>query len=164
MHSIFYYSRWRIEYWILAIYACNYDFFVHKIGGLWPWKPFVWKQCIQARHQVVLWLFAHEKFLTPDRQCYISNKKCLLCKRADESTLHLFFYYDVTKVIWQKIRDWLGMHKLMGSANTKLFVTNIEAAPPSLGWEVHHWQHVSTTFGMLVTVLCSKMKNPALHW
>lgn len=37
------------------------------------------------------WLFVHGKFLTRDRQPYVSDKTCVLCKYADESASHLFF-------------------------------------------------------------------------
>lgn len=90
-----------------------YNFFVNKIGK-WPWNPIIWKSCILLKHRIVLWLFAHGKLLTRDRQSYIADKHCVLCLNNVESAAHLFFDCPVSKLIWNNIRDWLGMEKLMG--------------------------------------------------
>lgn len=89
-----------------------YDFFVNKVGK-WPWKPLIWKSCILPKHRFILWLYAHGKLLTKDRQCYVEAKSCVLCGKEEESLSHLFFKCSVSMLIWNAIREWLGMHKLM---------------------------------------------------
>lgn len=95
-----------------------YDFYVHKVGK-WPWKLLLWKSYILPKHWFVLCLFAHGKLLTRDRQYYISDKTCVLCKRDEESSHHLFFSCSISNRIWQGIRDWLGMKKNMAT-NTSI--------------------------------------------
>lgn len=96
-----------------------HDFFVCKTGK-WPWKPIIWKTIIPPKHRFCLWLLAQGKLLTKDRQSYILDKVCVLCSNADESSSHLFFKCTVSCQIWNNIRDWLGMHKLMGGVSAVL--------------------------------------------
>lgn len=88
--------------------------------GRWPWKPIIWKSCILPKHRFVLWLVAHGKLLTRDRQSYVDNKACVLCNRAIESVEHLFFQCKVATELWNIVREWLGMKKIMGSMGAVL--------------------------------------------
>lgn len=97
----------------------SYDFFVHKVGR-WPWKPISWKSCILPKHRFALWLFAHGKFLTRDRQSYVENKLFVLCTISGENADHLFFKCRVSMNIWEGIREWLDMRKNMCSPNSVL--------------------------------------------
>lgn len=96
-----------------------YDFFIQKVGR-WPWKTLLSKACIIPKHRFALWLFAHGKFLTRDRLVFLEDKLCHLCNGEDEYVLHLFFRCPVSKRIWDGIRQWLGMRKIMGSPNAVL--------------------------------------------
>lgn len=64
--------------------------------------------------------FCSRKLLTRDRKCYIDDKVCVLCNTDVESAEHLFFEYPVSKIIWNVVRKWLGMEKLMTKASTML--------------------------------------------
>ncbi|XP_073120838.1 uncharacterized protein [Henckelia pumila] len=96
-----------------------YDFFL-QTRGIWPWKPLVWKSCIIPKHRVILWLLAHGKLLTRDRLGFVEDKKCGLCKDCDESIGHMFFQCRVVCGVWDCIRDWLNMKKLMKSPSAIL--------------------------------------------
>lgn len=63
-------------------------------------------------------LFAHSKFMTRDRQSYVPDKMCALCKAADKTNWHLFFECGFSKGIWDAVRKWLGMKKNMFTAAT----------------------------------------------
>lgn len=86
----------------------------------WPWKPIVSKAGIVPKHRFAFWMFAHKKFLTRDRQVYIEDKSCALCGLHDETFAHLFFQCNVTKAIWNSIKQWLGINKQLGSAQAFL--------------------------------------------
>lgn len=90
--------------------------------GKWSWKPLIWKSCLLPKHRFILWLFAHGKLLTRDRQCYIDDKVCVLCSNENESLGHLFFKCPVSMLIWNEICAWLGMEKLMSQSSTLLRV------------------------------------------
>lgn len=61
-------------------------------------------------------MFAHRKFLTRDRQVYIVDKQCVLCGLQEESFEHLFFKCAIIQGLWNRMRSWLRLRKLMGSA------------------------------------------------
>lgn len=105
--------------WWSGWYGKAYDFFVCK-ADKWPWKPIILKSCVIPKHRFCLWLLAHGKLLTKDRQSYIIDKICVLCSCVDESASHLFFKCTVSSQIWNKFREWLGIHKLMGGASAVL--------------------------------------------
>lgn len=96
-----------------------YDFFVGKVG-MWPWKPILWKSSILPKHRFALWMFSHGKFLTKDRLGDLMGKKCVLCSEKNETFSHLFFECVESKKIWNNIRIWLGMKKIMGTATAVL--------------------------------------------
>ncbi|XP_073050881.1 uncharacterized protein [Primulina eburnea] len=87
---------------------------------IWPWKPLVWKSNTISKHRFSLWLFAHQKFLNKDRQPYVLDKVCVLCNQFVESFDHLFFQCPLTKYVWNRVREWLGLRKTMGSATALL--------------------------------------------
>lgn len=86
----------------------------------WPWKPLVCKPGILPKHRFYLWIFAHKKLLTRDRQPYIQDKMRMLCGGKEETFDHLFFACVKTKELWEKVKDWLRLRKNMGSAHTLL--------------------------------------------
>lgn len=96
-----------------------YEFFIGAVGR-WPWKPIIWKSCILPKHRFILWMVAHGKLMTRDRQSYVEDKECVLCKRANESVDHLFFKCKVATELWNTIREWLGMEKIMGTVGAVL--------------------------------------------
>ncbi|XP_073049677.1 uncharacterized protein [Primulina eburnea] len=111
----------RLQFWFGGNtgLARAYDFFVHTTG-LWPWKPLLAKNCILPEHKFVLWLFAHSKLLTRDHLAYISDHRCVLCHEADESVAHLFFKCRFSKSIWDRVRCWIDMKKMMSSTTSIL--------------------------------------------
>ncbi|XP_073061705.1 uncharacterized protein [Primulina eburnea] len=96
-----------------------YDYFVHSKGS-WPWKPILAKSYILPKHRFMLWLFAHSKLMTRDRMPFLSDRRCELCMEEDESVAHLFFKCRISKLIWDNVRRWLDMRKIVGSRNTVL--------------------------------------------
>lgn len=83
----------------------------------------IWKPAILPKHRLAFCLFAHGKFLTKDRQPYVIDKLCALCKCDNESFFqHLFFSCHKTNELWRKVRDWLGLKKTMeeGESSTRL--------------------------------------------
>lgn len=82
--------------------------------------PIVYKKGMLPKHRIHLWLFAHKKLLTRDRQPYIMDKMCALCGMQEETFDHLFFSCAKTKAVWDGIRKWLGLKKQMGSAEALL--------------------------------------------
>ncbi|XP_075479277.1 uncharacterized protein LOC142520163 [Primulina tabacum] len=96
-----------------------YDFFVCR-WNRWPWKPLLAKNCILPKHRFTLWLVAQRKLLTRDRLGYLDDRTCVLCHDEYESVNHLFFQCPISRAIWDAIRSWLRMLKLMGSPNVVL--------------------------------------------
>lgn len=86
----------------------------------WPWKTILYKPGTLPKHKFALWMFSHRKFLTRDRQPYIEDKRCVLCGMHNESFAHLFCKCTITKVLWDRIKECLGLRKVMGSANALL--------------------------------------------
>ncbi|XP_073029391.1 uncharacterized protein [Primulina eburnea] len=99
--------------------SCAYEFFARAKGN-WPWKPLISKSCVLPKHRFVLWLMAHRKLQTRDILGYVQDRKCVLCKLEDESIAHLFYECLCTKIIWDRIRKWLGMKKCMRSPSAIL--------------------------------------------
>ncbi|XP_075489619.1 uncharacterized protein LOC142528452 [Primulina tabacum] len=99
-----------------------YDYFV-KAKGKCPWSKLLCRGCILPKHRILMWLIAHRKLLTRDRLGFVEDRMCLLCKEVGESNEHLFFKCRITKLIWNEIRHWLGMKKIMGRLrpSSKLF-------------------------------------------
>lgn len=79
-----------------------YDLFVQKVEK-WPWKHIIWKQCILPKHRFALWLLAHGKFMTRDRQSYVKEKMCVLYNVGNESVSHLFFQCPFSHGLWSTI-------------------------------------------------------------
>lgn len=79
-----------------------YYFFINKVGT-WPWNPLVWKRCLLPKHRIALWLFAHGKFLTRGRQCYILDKNCVM-QEAIYDTLVLLLRCDQ-----RNLKGYLGL-------------------------------------------------------
>lgn len=86
----------------------------------WPWKPLIFKPGILPKHRISFWMFAHKKFLTRDLQVYILDKQCVLCGLHEENFDHLFFNCAITKDLWDRMRSWMGLTKLMRSATALL--------------------------------------------
>ncbi|XP_075494897.1 uncharacterized protein LOC142532499 [Primulina tabacum] len=60
------------------------------------------------------------KLLTRNRLKYLDDKSCVLCNGAEESVHHLYFICPIARSIWNGIRDWLGLRKIMDSPTTVL--------------------------------------------
>ncbi|XP_073041834.1 uncharacterized protein [Primulina eburnea] len=109
----------KLEEWFGGIKGLSkvYDFFV----GRWNnWPPLIAKSCKMSKHRFNLWLVAHRKLLTRDRLGYLDDRSCVLCNFAVESVNHLFFDCPISQAIWNSIRSWLGMRKLMRSLSAVL--------------------------------------------
>ncbi|XP_075473833.1 uncharacterized protein LOC142504874 [Primulina tabacum] len=89
-----------------------YAYFVNA-KGVWPWKSLLAKICILPKHLFVLWLLVHSKLLTRDRLGFVLDRRCVLCNHANESVAHLFFQCRVSKQIWDRVRSWLSMNKMI---------------------------------------------------
>lgn len=96
-----------------------YRWFFHS-NSHWPWKSLVFKPGIIPKHRYAFWLFAHKKFLTKDRQHYITDKQCVLCDQHPETFTHLFFHCEEVKALWNEMKNWLGLHISTGSSNALL--------------------------------------------
>ncbi|XP_073131452.1 uncharacterized protein [Henckelia pumila] len=93
----------------------NTYYFFLEARGRWHWKPILWKACILPKHMIILWLLAHGKLLTKDRLGHVEDKVCGFCNAFEESVRQLFFNCAITTTIWDRVREWLGMRKLMRS-------------------------------------------------
>ncbi|XP_075508005.1 uncharacterized protein LOC142544859 isoform X1 [Primulina tabacum] len=96
-----------------------YDWFANSKGN-WPWKPLLTRSFILPKHRIILWLVAHAKLLTRDRLPFVDDKPRVLCNTVNESTQHLFFSCHYSASVWNEVRDWLGMWKMMGSPSAVL--------------------------------------------
>ncbi|XP_073031316.1 uncharacterized protein [Primulina eburnea] len=97
----------------------DYDWFSNS-NGKWPWKPLLSRSFILPKHRFTLWLTAHAKLLTRDRLPFANDKSCVLCNIQHESVQHLFFKCGFSAAIWNEIRNWLDMQKIMGSPSAIL--------------------------------------------
>lgn len=66
-------------------------------------KPIIWRPHLLPKHRFALWLFAHRKFLTKDRQPYILDRSCGLCGMVEENAHHLFFQCTYSTQLWLKL-------------------------------------------------------------
>lgn len=124
-----------------------HSFFAPNYGN-WPWMSLVWKNCFIPKHKFYVWLFAHRKFLTRDRQLYVVEKKCILCGNFNECFDYLFFRCNFSNSLWNKVREWLGMNKLWALIEHYLRLSEgfIEGLPPWQRCGSWLWQLSSFTF------------------
>lgn len=75
---------------------------------------------IFVHNRFSLWLFAHRKFMARDRQCYVVDKRCIVCGDHDDCFEHLFFKCRFSRALWNNVKRLLGMNKVMGMHQTLL--------------------------------------------
>ncbi|XP_062113464.1 uncharacterized protein LOC133824560 [Humulus lupulus] len=72
----------------------------------------VWCSLSVPKHRFILWQSVLGHLLTRDNlmKCQISfiSLLCPVCKREEESHLHLFFDCIFSRQVWQLLKDWLG--------------------------------------------------------
>ena len=107
--------------------ACAYDFFRPK-GTKMIWAKDVWSSCIAPKHSFVLWLSVRSKLLTKDNVKHIDiDKNCVLCGTAAESIKHLFFDCNFSSNVWNQVRIWLNIKRLMSTLCSALKYLKKEA-------------------------------------
>ncbi|KZV14411.1 hypothetical protein F511_43388 [Dorcoceras hygrometricum] len=94
--------------------------FLSNGPGIWPWKPLIWKSCLLPKHRFIMWMFAHKRLLTKDRQPYVSDKRCVFGYPQDESHDHLFFHCKFAVDLWTKLTAWLGLQIRFTTSNRLL--------------------------------------------
>ncbi|XP_073271519.1 uncharacterized protein [Primulina huaijiensis] len=114
-------AQQKICYWFASHQGMSraYEYFVQS-KGKWPWKIILSRHCILPKHRIILWLLAHQKLLTRDRMGFVEDKICMLCNEVDESNSHLFFKCRISKTIWDGVRHWLDMKKIMATPTSIL--------------------------------------------
>ncbi|KAI3463758.1 hypothetical protein Pfo_020421 [Paulownia fortunei] len=107
--------------------ACAYDFF-RPTGTNMIWVKDVWSSCIAPKHSFVLWLSVKSKLLTKDNIKHIDiNKNCVLCGTVAESIKHLFFDCNFSSNVWNQVRNWLNIKRLMSTLCSALKYLKKEA-------------------------------------
>lgn len=74
----------------------------------------IWKQYIPPKHSFILWLAMRGRLNT--KNLWIEkpdDASCVFCKRHPETISHLFFRSSFVQAIWNRVRNWLNIHKSM---------------------------------------------------
>jgi len=97
-----------------------YDYFRCK-GSKKAWARDVWATCNTPKHAFIVWLAAKGKLLTRDRLLFMDiNRLCAFCNAAAESHDHLFFNCQLSSSVWDNIKCWLGIRRVMSTIHSSL--------------------------------------------
>ena len=67
-----------------------------KVG----WYKLIWAKFVMPKHAVIAWMVAQSKLPTKDMLKYWGmevNRECELCRDADETRDHLFYYFNFSQ-------------------------------------------------------------------
>lgn len=85
------------------------------------WCKMIWDSSIMPKHSFTLWLSLMEKMSTKDKLEHLHIcQQCVLCNEILEDIPNLFFQCKFSKEVWQQIRDWLGMSKMLVGVHSSL--------------------------------------------
>lgn len=86
-------------------------------GGVSAWKSWastVWKCYLQPSHVFTLWMPAHRRLPTQDKQNYLEDRRCTFYALVEETQEYLFFGCWLVGEL-RRIRWWLHMHQEMST-------------------------------------------------
>ena len=74
------------------------------------WNRGVWENWSLPKHSFILWLAINGKLRTKDRLTFTTtDSTCVLCREDLETHSHLFFQCPWTSVLWNSVKNWLGI-------------------------------------------------------
>ncbi|XP_020263325.1 uncharacterized protein LOC109839306 [Asparagus officinalis] len=76
-----------------------------------PWFNTIWERMNYPKNSIISWLAVQNRLLTQDmllRMGTVFTNSCCLCSgAASESCDHLFFEFEFSKIVWNKIMKWI---------------------------------------------------------
>lgn len=97
-----------------------YEYFRPK-GVKVLWAKSVWNSFVTPKHAFIGWLAIKNKLLTKDRLVFLQiDRRCSFYTHFSKSTAHLFFDCSFSRAVWDVIRVWVGIKRLMSTLRSAL--------------------------------------------